>query len=234
MRFGAPIVNGQRKPRLLDLFCGAGGASMGYSRAGFDVYGVDIARQSNYPRQFDFWQYDALLILRDWQPFLRDFDAIHASPPCQAYSVTRTLHESEYPKLIAEVRSRLIDSGVPWVIENVVGSELQTTIRLCGSMFGLGVWRHRDFESSQLIMGKPACQHELVPEPIDVTGTGSRRIGERPDGKGGNSRKPRNITEASEAMGIGWMTRKELSEAIPPAYTEWIGSRLMEQIEVAA
>lgn len=216
------------RPRLLDLFCGAGGAAVGYHRAGFDVVGVDIARQPRYP--FASYQLDAVGVLTEMveESSIREcFDAIHASPPCQAYSTTVSLHDAEYPKLIEEVRELLQATGLPYVIENVQSAPLINPIRLCGSSFGLGVRQHRLFEIHPMIVGVPPCAHHLQPEPIDVTGTGARRIGVRTDGKGGNSRKPRNLAEAREAMGIDWMTRKELSEAIPPAYTEYIGTQLL-------
>lgn len=216
------------RPRMLDLFCGAGGAGMGYYQAGFDVTGVDLAPQPNNP--FEFHQADALTYPLD------GFEVIHASPPCQAYSVTAALHDSVYPELVAQVRARLTAAGVPYVIENVAGAPLRNAIRLCGSSFGLDVRRHRLFETSPVLIGVPPCAHHLQPEPIDVTGTGGRSTRTRTGG-GGEHRKPLNLAHAREAMGIDWMTRPELSEAIPPAYTEWIGRRLvahLDQIEVAS
>jgi DNA (cytosine-5)-methyltransferase 1 len=217
---------------LLDLFCGAGGASSGYVAAGFDVVGVDINPQPHYP--YEFHQADALNFLaRDEAWFRRRFDAIHASPPCQDYSVTASLHRAEYPRLILPVRTALKWIGLPYVIENVVGSELVNHVRLCGSSFGLGVRRHRLFECDPMPIGVPPCAHHLQPEPIDVTGTGGPAA--RPPGqKGGIHRKPRNLAHAREAMGIAWMSRPELAEAIPPAYTEWIGRHLIAAIEEAA
>jgi len=205
------------KPLALDLFCGAGGASMGLHRAGFDVTGVDIKPQPHYP--FRFVQADALC-----PPFdLTQFDFIWASPPCQDYSTLKGLATGgERGKLIPQVRAVLIAAGKPFAIENVVGSELQNPIRLCGSMFGLGVWRHRLFEMSHPPVLVPQCQHDLVPEPIDVTGTGGPFNGVRKTGNGGISRKPKNIRHASEVMGIDWMTRVEISQAIPPAFAEYI------------
>ena len=218
------------KPLLLDLFCGAGGAAMGYSRAGFNVIGVDINPQPRYP--FSFYEGDALTIF-DPNPIGDVFDAIHASPPCQAYSTTASLHDNEYPELIAPVRELLQATGLPYVIENVAGarSHMREPITLCGSSFGLGVRRHRLFEVHGFEVGMvPPCAHHDQPEPVDVTGTGSSRVGPRLDGAGGNSRKPRNLAHAREAMGIDYMTRQELSEAVPPAYTEWIGERLMAAV----
>lgn len=223
------------RPRLLDLFCGAGGCSVGYHRAGFDVVGVDIQQQPNYP--FEFVQADALEVLRtvasgQWfGDAIDDVVAIHASPPCQAYSTTASLHDTAYPELVEPVRELLEATGLPYVIENVVGSPLRNPIKLCGSSFGLRVWRHRLFETNWPVGMVPPCSHAEHPEPIDVTGSGSRRINDRGDGAGGNSRKPRNISEARAAMGIDWMTRRELSEAIPPAYTEFIGEQLLRHIQ---
>lgn len=204
------------KPRALDLFCCAGGASMGLHRAGYDVTGLDILPQPRYP--FRFVQGDALR-----PPFdLSSFDFIWASPPCQDYSALKGLSGSKRGRLIPEVREMLTASGRPFAIENVVGSELVNPIRLCGSMFGLGVWRHRLFELSNPIILVPQCQHPLAPEPIDVTGTGGPFHGVRKSTRGGISRKPRNLAHAREVMGINWMTRPELSQAIPPAFAEFI------------
>lgn len=211
--------------RLLDLFCKAGGAARGYQLVGFHVTGVDIEPQPNYCGDA-FLQYDAMTVLTDMAVTqARGFDVIHASPPCQAYSVTASLHDSDYPELIERVRDLLEAIGMPYVIENVVGAPLRNATRLCGSSFGLGVRRHRLFETSPVLIGAPPCAHHLQPEPVDVTGTG---------GPGGRHRKPRNLTQAREAMGIDWMTRPELSEAVPPAYTRWIGERLIEATKVAA
>lgn len=187
---------------------------MGYHRAGFDVVGVDIKPQPNYP--FEFHQADALEFP------LEGFDAIHASPPCQAYSTTRTLHDVEYPRLIGPIRERFHASGPPYVIENVVGSDLVEPVTLCGSMFGLGVRRHRRFEVQGTLIMRPKCRHDLQPQPIDVTGTGGRH---------GWHRKPRSMAEASEAMGINWMTRNEIVEAVPPAFTQFLGEQLLASMQ---
>ena len=142
------------KPRLLDLFCGAGGAAMGYARAGFEVIGVDIKPQPHYP--FEFILTDVLGIAL---AYFGGFDAIHASPPCQAYSALRRLgKQGARPELIEKVRYRLAYSKVPYVIENVVGAPLIAPIRLCGSSFGLKVQRHRLFECSFAMLAPP-CQH---------------------------------------------------------------------------
>ena len=206
------------RPRLLDLFCGAGGASMGYHRAGFDVTGVDIEPQPNYP--FRFIQADALGEL--WT----GFDAVHASPPCQAYSRLAAMHpEREYPELIEPARALLCALGVPYVIENVEGAPLHSPLMLCGSMFGLGVERgylrrHRLFECSFPTMGM-SCQHR------------GRAVGVY--GHGGCSGKHRMLyaPEARAAMGIDWMNRDQLTQAIPPAYTEYVGGWLMRGLDHA-
>ena len=202
------------RPKALDLFCGAGGASKGLHDAGFDVTGVDIKPQPNYP--FAFHQADALTFP------LEGYDFIWASPPCQDYSALKLFAGHLRGKLIPEVRTRLTATGVPFVIENVVGSELVNPIVLCGSMFGLGVWRHRLFECSPPILMVPICQHPEVRGPVDVTGLGGP-IAERKKNTGGNPRKPKNLEHARAVMGINWMTRPELSQAIPPAYSEFIG-----------
>jgi DNA (cytosine-5)-methyltransferase 1 len=201
------------KPRLLDLFCGAGGAGMGYHRAGFEVVGVDINSQPNYP--FEFHQADALI----WP--LEGFDAIHASPPCQAFSDLRHRTDGEYPDLVAATRERLLLTGVPYVIENVEGAPLINPVRLCGSAFGLGangrqLRRHRLFESNVPIM-VPSCQHRG--QPVGVYGTGGG--GQMTRGYKGTPEEYR------EAMEIDWATRAEIAQAIPPIYAVFIGGYLM-------
>lgn len=215
------------KPRLLDLFSGAGGAARGYQLAGFHVTGVDIRPQLHYAGDV-FIQADAMTFPLD------GFDVIHASPPCQAYSSLRGFTTIEYPTLIEPVRELLIASGLPYVIENVVGAPLLNPIRLCGSSFGLGVWRHRLFEMSDPPALVPVCSHYLHPRPLDVTGTGGPSSKPRIAPGGGLSRKPSSMAQAGAAMGIDWMTRREISEAIPPAFTEWIGAQLLRAIESAA
>lgn len=218
------------RPRLLDLFCGAGGASVGYERAGFEVFGVDINPQPNYPGRLDhFWQEDALVALAQWD--FNAFDAIHASPPCQAYSDLKTKLTSEYPKVIEPVRDALEEIGLPYVIENVEGAPLVDPIVLCGTMFpGLRVLRHRLFESNvRLVAPEHPSKHPLVfthdkrkahygkldqnESFVQVTG-------------GGNC----TVLNAMDAMGIEWMTKAEMNEAIPPAYTEYIGRQLLAAV----
>ena len=220
------------RPKLLDLFCGAGGATRGYMDAGFDVWGVDINPQPNYCGDV-FFEADALYFLEHFP--LDTFDVIHASPPCQAYSVTSSLHDNDHPELVEPVRDALEVWGGPYVIENVVGAPLDParTIQLCGSSFGLGVRRHRLFETNPPTIFQPQCNHGLQPHPVDVTGTGGPTKQTR-QGGGGTHRKPRDLAHAREVMGIDWMTRRELSQAIPPAYTEWVGRRMLDHLEAAA
>lgn len=209
--------------RLLDLYCAAGGAAMGYSRAGFtEIVGVDIKPQPHYP--FQFIQADALDFVSS---FGAGFDAIHASPPCQGYLQSGMIHKAKkatYPKLVPQTREALIRTGRPWVIENVPGAPMVPTFTLCGSMFGLGVKRHRHFEAPRLFGLHPqSCDHS---QPI--TGVYGHC-----HGKGGAWRKgSRPMLCSSKAvwareMGIDWMTAAELTQAIPPAYTEFIGRQLL-------
>jgi DNA (cytosine-5)-methyltransferase 1 len=209
-------------PRLLDLFCGAGGASMGYHRAGFDIVGVDIAPQPNYP--FRFIETDALSVLAESVTLLGHFDVVHASPPCQAYSAMSNCRPGlaqEYPDLIAYVRHLLTVRKRPYVIENVPGAPLQDPITLCGHMFNLPLYRHRLFESSF-----------PLPEPIHpVHRTPTSRAGHwRPGTIMSVAGHVAPIAQARIAMGIDWMTRDELTEAIPPAYTEHLGRQILAQL----
>ena len=201
----------------LDLFCCAGGAGMGLHQAGFDVTGVDIVERPNYP--FKFILGDAL------EADLSGFDFVWASPPCQAHTTLKHRTGKEYECFITRTREKLKAWGGPYIIENVMGSPLVNPIMLCGSSFGLGVRRHRLFESNIFLWGME-CRHDLQHEPLDITGTGSRRKGERLDGKGGNSRKPRNLQEARDAMEMPWATRKEISQAIPPAFSRYLGEQV--------
>jgi DNA (cytosine-5)-methyltransferase 1 len=213
------------RPRLLDLFCGAGGAAMGYHRAGFDVVGVDIKPQPHYP--FEFHLGDALTYPLD------GFDAIHASPPCQAYSVsTPSDRKASHPDLYDSTRHRLISSGLPFIIENVIGAPYDHGVFLCGSMFGLeadGEWlrRHRNFETSWFAF-QPQCAHPPGIRPIMVTGK-SYVNQVREYASRGSRQGPFSL--AQRLMGIDWTTRDELSLAIPPAFTEHIGAQLLRVIE---
>jgi DNA (cytosine-5)-methyltransferase 1 len=231
------------KPRVLDLFCKAGGAAMGYHRAGWEVVGVDHEPQPNYP--FEFHQDDAMEWLQGGRPFLvgdQGFDAIHASPPCQAYSALKTMTNArKHPDLIAPVRDFLDAAGLPYVIENVFGAPLNAALMLCGSMFGLpGLRRHRYFEMNwSLGELAPPCHH--VGMTVGVYGAKVRNIAaeKKHYAKDKATRgKPVGVVlphrVGFEAMGIDWMTIGELSEAIPPAYTEWIGRQLLKEVQVAA
>ena len=212
------------KPRLLDLFCGAGGASMGYHRAGFEVVGVDINPQPRYP--FEFHQADAMTYPLD------GFDVIHASPPCQAYTVANNIHGHEHPDLLPATRDRLVASGKVWIIENVPGAPMNQAVVCCGLAFGLNVKRHRFFDSSELILTPPCPPH--TGDWLLVFGhTVLHRAHVSGRAKGGGpvlKRKHAGIAAGRLAMGIPWMTRDELSESIPPAYTEHMGAQLLKAI----
>jgi DNA (cytosine-5)-methyltransferase 1 len=211
------------KPRLLDLFSGAGGAAMGYSRAGFDVVGVDIQRQPRYCG-IEFVCADALDVLGT--SFMDSFDAIHASPPCQAYS-TATRDHSKHPDLYEPVRDLLEASGLPWVIENVPQAPYRTAVTLCGSMFGLKVRRHRIFESSFPIE-VPACDHQGQGQPWGVYGDGGGTSVARVGG-GSRGRKAKQ-SDWAELMEMPWATPQEIKEAIPPRYTQYVGTQLMAHL----
>ena len=207
--------------RLLDLYCKAGGASKGYQLAGFEVVGVDIKKQKRYP--YEFIQADCLELMKDME-FLKSFDVIAASPPCQTHSITQHLRNAQGRStdkvdLIPQTREALIASGKPYVIENVPGAPLIKPIQMCGSYFGLKVRRHRRFESNLPIVGSP-CKHKEQGKPVGVYGSMRDEIP-----KGGHTAK--TIEEAREAMGIDWMIWGELVEAIPPIYTQEIGKQLL-------
>lgn len=213
------------RPRLLDLFSGAGGCAVGYDRAGFEVTGVDINPQPRYP--YTFVQADAMEVLRDWH-FLGRFDAIHASPPCQAWTPLGALHpDKAYPQLIDPVRQALFLRGIPWVIENVMAAPLikENSIVLCGEMFGLRTYRHRRFESH---LGLTAPAH---PRHVTKTATKQRR---KRWAEGWHISITGDVGTycGPEAMGIDWMTGHEMSEAVPPAYTEHIGTQLLARLAV--
>lgn len=209
------------RPRLLDLFCCAGGAAMGYHLAGFEVVGVDVRPQPHYP--FEFHQADAMTFP------LEGFDAVHASPPCQDHSALKaTMPESHGTGwMLAATVARLQASGVPWVVENVEGATMPAdtySIVLCGSSFGLRVRRHRRFATNVFVM-TPPCDHRAQGPAVDVTGHGMQ-------GREYRRRKALGLpldTQADRqaAMGIDWMNRDELAQAIPPAYTEFIGAQLL-------
>lgn len=220
--------------RLLDLFCGAGGAGFGYHCAGFEVVGVDIAFQKHY--LFEFHQADALEYLIEHG---REFDAIHASPPCQAYTSSRSFHNNVHPELVNPTRKLLQVIGKPFVIENVIGAPLTIHLMLCGTMFGLGMdglslYRHRIFESGGGFYLSPftlSCNHEKPPVSI----FGNSVLGKPKPGlkkyRHPNDRQEMGVSFGRIVMKIDWMTGKELSQAIPPAYTEFIGCQIMEYLQ---
>lgn len=208
-----------RRPRALDLFCGAGGVSMGLHRAGFDVVGVDIEPQPEYP--FEFVRGDALTADLD------GFDLVHASAPCQAFTAykRRPGHVAPRLNLIPAVRAKLINAGCAWSIENVPGAPLLDPVVLCGSMFSLGMRRHRLFESSFPIP-QPSCRHELhTPRFPQAT----NRANLRRTVEVGVWRIPLEVQRA--AMGIDWMSLGRLSQAVPPAYAEHVGRAALAHLD---
>lgn len=268
--------------RLLDGYCGAGGAAKGYADAGFEIVGIDNRPQPNYP--YPFIQMDFLeavdrliagegLLASDGRTYyLSDFDAIHASPPCQAYSIMRNLpwlRDKEYPRLIEPTRERLEASGAAWVIENVEHARRSTKRPdgmqagfLCGLMFGLPIYRHRLFESSFFWLQPAHPRHQFTIRGSRTLGGRARDVvfssaedsrgmkswpGRR--GEAGHGLSPakrpnygfdkpganighsgRGVARVREAMEIDWMLADELSQAVPPAFTEYIGTRLMEYL----
>lgn len=217
--------------KALDLFCKAGGVSMGLRRAGFDVTGVDIEPQPRYP--FRFIQADALTF------DLSGYDLICASPKCQAHTWSARRWKKHFDNQIPETRRRLRESGLPYIIENVPGAPLENAVRLCGLMFGLNVLRHRMFESN-LPLFIPDHQRHLPPitrEARDGSHTVKRSQYITVAGHGGESSSYK-LDDWREAMGIDWMTKDELTQAIPPAYSEYLGRQVITYLnnvnEVAA
>lgn len=197
---------------------------MGYHKAGFEVTGVDINPQSTYP--FSFVRGDAFAYLKKNG---HDFDVIHASPPCQGYSnLTPVKNRSSHEKLIAKVREAL--SGSKYVIENVAGAkaDLINPLMLCGSMFGLLCYRHRFFESSVSLQAPAVCNHNFVPLLVTTASAASRKLRKR------LGIPPKTVLNAPQAYGIDWMKFNGLKEAVPPAYTEWIGNQLIEVLNKEA
>ena len=223
------------KPLLLDLFCGAGGAGMGYHRAGFDVLGVDINPQPHYPFRFE--QADALDYLREEIRLpARKVDAVHASPPCQGYTPMSNRWRGKggkadaHAKLIPVVRDLLLELGVPYIIENVTGAKraLWNPILLHGGQFGLGVHRPRYFESNVALVAPPRSLPAL--NPIGVYGKhhDGRRLFTRADGS--IQRAAKSLDEGRAAMGIDWMEWRELAESLPPSFTEYLGRQLLQHL----
>jgi DNA (cytosine-5)-methyltransferase 1 len=236
------VVVAPVRPRLLDLFCGAGGAAMGYARAGFEVVGIDIAPQPRYP--FEFIQADAIEYLSETGAV--GFDAIHASPPCQSYSIMRNLpwlQDREYWDSVPPTRAALLCFDLPWVIENVQGAPLDG-ITLCGTMFGLRQpngapeYRHRLFASSEFMLAPGHPKHFEAAVPGRMPGRRQERLSGI---VGGDPWKSSGIDRGGVghsgtrkdwglAVGIDWMDREGLSQAIPPAYTEYIGAQLLRAV----
>ena len=236
----------RKRPLLLDCGCSAGGGAMGYHRAGFDVLGIDIKPQPRFP--FLFIQTDMLDFL---EKYGREFDVIHASPPCQAYSVLRHLAKKTHPMMIEPVRELLKKSGRPYIIENVVGAPLIEPIRLCGSSFGLDLRRHRLFETNWPCEGK-SCDHAwqtprfpanrsdrrkagCLARVIVVAGHDTRNFNHLASvvSPHGGIQEAGGVAEWKRAMEIDWMIRDELSQAIPPVYTLHIGKQILELLRTA-
>lgn len=223
--------------KVLDLFCGAGGASFGYYKAGFDVVGIDINEQRNYPMCFEFIQDDALEVLKD-KKFINKFDLIHASPPCQAYSKTKALHSNTHPDLVEKTRELLLSTGKPYVIENVERAPLipELSVTLCGAMeeFGLrardidGVelkmFRHRVFENNWGLRQPEHLAHKFVPGiTATVYGQGGGWTPEWRDNPQRTGGYIPHTMVVEELMQIEWMNKHQMSQAVPPAYTKYVG-----------
>lgn len=205
------------RPKLLDLYCCGGGAGYGYVQAGYDVTGVDIEPQPKH--RGNFIQADAIEYLK---AHFREYDVIHASPPCQAYSMASMQFRKggkEYVDLIEVTRRELIKTGKPYIIENVPGSPLINPIELCGSMFGMRTYRHRLFESNIELKAPPHPEHTAP----------NAKMGRKPkDGEfiqyvGHFS----GVGLVQEMTGLYWLGQGELAQSIPPQYTKYIGEQLM-------
>ncbi len=228
------------KPRLLDLFCGAGGAAVGYACAGFDVVGVDLNAQRRYP--FAFEQADALHYLENAAQIRNGFfQAIHASPPCQAYSITKHTHGVQHPDLLGPTRELLKDTGLPYVIENVAGADMPGAVICCGSKLcfdtvdddgtPLFLKRHRQFESNVPLVGSGCECIALKRKGYKIGGVyggGSRDRYHAENVRHGGYTPCKGAQET--LMGIDWMTQKELNQSIPPSYTEFIGRQLLDAL----
>jgi DNA (cytosine-5)-methyltransferase 1 len=228
--------------RCLEICAGAGGSAMGYHRAGFDVTCMDIKPQPHNP--FEFIQGDALVyLLNNWQEIDEEYDLITGGPPCQKYSdLTPDAYKAGHTDMLEHVLAFLRTKNKPYIIENVSGARrhMINPVMLCGSMFGLPIWRHRYFENNLDIFASasPAsCNHSFIPilvsgvlsrrTPILVSGRGTREVG-------GRRRKENTAEEKRQAMGIDWMTEKEVTLAIPPAYTEWLGKQALSILQAKA
>lgn len=218
MTHPTPFRRDRRRPLLLDAFCCQGGAAAGYEAAGFNVVGVDVSPQPRYP--YRFIQAEAVAFIRERGS---EFDFIHASPPCQAYSDAQRLQGNTHPDLIAPTRDALASTGRPWVIENVSGAvaELRAPVLLCGAMFGLKTYRHRYFETStNWALAEPEHPAHLVPQA---------KMG-RPIPPGHYGQFVGNfsgVAHARHVLGVPWMNRDGIRECIPPAYTSWVGTQAL-------
>jgi DNA (cytosine-5)-methyltransferase 1 len=224
--------------RLLDLFCCEGGAAVGYERAGFQVTGVDLDPKFAKRYPFEFYAADAIEFV---ETYGHEFDAIHASPPCQAYSVATTGTpgaRANHPTLIEPVREALTASGKPWIIENVVGAPLRNPLLLCGTMFGLQaidddgtrlrLERHRLFESNIGLMAPATCWHDKTIPVGGVYGGGRSNRWEAKHVRRGGYTPAKHVRSSLIGVDPDHMTLHGLSQSIPPAYTEHIGLQLMD------
>lgn len=221
-----------RRPLLLDLYCGAGGAGHGYHLAGFDVIGVDLYPQPRYP--YRFIRYDAVEFCRRYGA---GYDVIHASPPCKVHTTLKAFSGPQWTNMIPATRAALHSTRRPWIMENVPGAPLRSPVVLCGSSFDLGVRRHRLFETTLPLTGAP-CDHRGQAArspgyPVKRYHSGRPVVTVSPVvgvfGRG-QGLGPGEIELWKRAMGIGWMTRDEMREAIPPAYTQWLGEQAIAVI----
>jgi hypothetical protein len=216
--------------RALDTYCKAGGTTRGYQQAGFYVVGVDIEPQRHYVGD-EFIQSDAIDVLAD-HAFLAQFDLIHASPPCQDHSPLSALvgkHGTGW--LLPATRELLTAQPVPWVIENVASADARADFLLCGTMFNLRTYRHRKFEIDprvDALLAVPEHRRHKVPAPT------RRRVEAWARGEFISATGNAGSFYGAEGLGIDWMTGDELSQAIPPAYTEFIGRQLLEYLDRAA
>ena len=227
------------RPKLLDLFCCEGGAGAGYARAGFVVVGVDLDARFAKRYPFEFHAGDAIEYVREHG---HEFDAIHASPPCQAYSITKHTHSNTHPMLIDPTREALIATGLPYVIENVIGAPLRDPLMLCGSEFNLTtidtdelplrLERHRLFESNVFLYGNGGCRHDRRVQVAGAYGGGSSDRRHAKEVRRGGYTPAKEVRAA--LLGIDWMTLHGMSQSIPPAYTEHIGRQLLDAMEAAA
>lgn len=217
-------------PKLFDGFCCAGGAAYGYAQAGLIPFGVDLAPQPNYPYAFRL----ADVLLLDPVKIGREFDAIHLSPMCQGYTEMVAPGQVGAPRLIPAAKAWCEATGRPWIIENVVGAacDMPGATLLCGTMFGLGahgceLHRHRLFISNVAISAPCACQHSGGPV-VGVYGDHARVRAASHGGRGTRDPWPEpHRAVMNRALGTGWMTAREASEAIPPAYTRHLGAQLL-------